>query len=184
MKIWPVPDSYNKEVPQQGMSGSFWENRGDRYHCGIDIFAPENSPVYAIQNGKVIDIGIFTSPETNDFWNKTYYITIKTQQNINVKYAQLCDVSVRIGDFINAGQLIGKVALVIDKNKISHNTPQYVREMVTNGQITSLHLEAYIAPISEVKPYMGGNFLGEVKPYSLMDPTVFLNGVRKKTHED
>lgn len=184
MKIWPVPDSYSKNIPKDGKPGSFWDNRGDRYHCGVDIFAPDGSVVLSIQNGKVIDIGLFTNPVNGDFWNKTYYITIKSSQNINVKYAQLAEVCVKIGDFINSGQKIGTIGLIIDEKKISHSTPQYARDMAANGQISSLHLEAYIAPISEVRPYFSGNFLGEEKPYSLIDPALFLNGLAKSKETD
>ncbi len=58
MKVWPLnktvrEDTASEErdlkkaglkkvrVPQIGEAGSFWENRGDRYHCGVDLYAPE-----------------------------------------------------------------------------------------------------------------------------------------------
>lgn len=58
MRYWPVPDSYSKNIPLHGSSGSFWENRGDRYHCGVDIYAPPGSKVIAIECGEVIDLGV------------------------------------------------------------------------------------------------------------------------------
>ena len=63
LKYWPVPNSHSKIVPTAGSPGSFWEDRGDRHHSGIDIYAPEGSNVLSIEDGKVIDIGIFTSPD-------------------------------------------------------------------------------------------------------------------------
>ena len=58
MKYWPGPNRYSKNIPTNGFSGSFWEDRDDRRHCGIDIYAPKGSGVIAIEYGKVIDIGL------------------------------------------------------------------------------------------------------------------------------
>jgi murein DD-endopeptidase MepM/ murein hydrolase activator NlpD len=58
MKSWPVKDSYSKEIPKQGSAGSFWEDRKDRHHCGIDIYAPKGSEVVSIEEGVVIGTGI------------------------------------------------------------------------------------------------------------------------------
>ncbi len=176
MKIWPVPDSYSKSLPKEGERGSFWENRGDRFHVGVDIFAPAGADVLAIQNGKVIDIGIFTTPEEAKYLKKSYYITIKTAQNLNIKYAEVKNITVRIGDYVNTGQKIAEIAEVLNKEYLSHSTPQYLRNMIENDMVSMLHLESYIAPIAEVKPYNFGNYLGKVKPYSVVDPSLFLNG--------
>ena len=176
MKIWPVPDSFSKVLPKKGTLGSFWENRGDRYHCGVDIFAPVDSPVLSVQNGKVIDIGKFTSASDAQYLNDSYYIIIKTPQNLNIKYAEVDNILVRIGDFVNAGQKIASIKKALNEEHLSHSTPQYLRDMIAKGLVSMLHLEAYISPISEVKPYLFGNFLGEQKPYSIVDPGLFLNG--------
>lgn len=77
MKYWPVPDRYSKDISADGSPGSFWENRQDRFHCGIDIYAPAGSDVLSIEDGEVIDIGIFTAPAKVPYWNITKYITIK-----------------------------------------------------------------------------------------------------------
>ena len=57
-KYWPVPDSYSKYIPVNGNPGSFWEDRNDRHHCGIDIYAPIGSDVVSIEDGQVIETGI------------------------------------------------------------------------------------------------------------------------------
>ena len=176
MRVWPVPDSYQKSLPKQGEYGSFWEHRGDRFHAGIDIFAPPGADVLSIQNGKVIDIGIFTTPEQAKYLNKSFYVTIKTPQNLNIKYAEIGNVCVRIGDFVNAGQKIGEIVEVLNREHLSHSTPHYLRQMIEQNKTSMLHLEAYIAPIAEVKPYQYGNYFGKVKPYSVVDPALILNG--------
>jgi murein DD-endopeptidase MepM/ murein hydrolase activator NlpD len=183
MKVWPVPDSYSRELPKRGTLGSFWENRGDRYHCGVDIFAPVGSDVISVQNGKVIDVGRFTSPSDANYLNESFYIIIKTPQNLNIKYAEVDTVLVRIGDFVNAGQKIASISKVLNEEQLSHSTPHYLREMMGKGLVSMLHLEAYISPISEVKPYLYGNFMGEEKPYSIVDPALFLNGTAHHSEE-
>ena len=184
MKVWPVPDSFKKSLPKVGERGSFWEFRGDRYHAGVDIFAPVGADVLSIQNGKVIDVGTYTTSESANFLNTSYYITIKTSQNINIKYAEVDEIRVRIGDFVNAGQIIAKIAKVLNEENLSHSTPQYLREMIVKGLVSMLHLETYIAPVAEVRPYLYGNYLGEVKPYSIIDPNLFLNGSVHNIEDD
>jgi len=176
MKVWPVPDSYSKDIPRNGEPGSFWEDRGDRFHCGIDIYAPEGSEVLAIQNGRVIDVGVFTNSDDYAYWNKSYFIIIKTPQNVIYKYAELGEVLVHVGDFTSAGQSIGIIGQVLNPEEISHTTPYYIHELIRQNKVAMLHLETYIAPITEVRPYIGGNFFGVSKPYSVLDPSLFLNG--------
>jgi len=87
--IWPVPASHEKKVPAAGMLGSFWECRGDRYHCGVDIYAPEGSQVLALESGLLVDMGVFTMPEQVDYWNKTYFIVLMHRSDLFVCYAEL-----------------------------------------------------------------------------------------------
>ena len=61
MRYWPVPKSYSKNIPNNNSPGSFWENRGDRHHCGVDIYSPLDSSIIAVENGEVIDVSLFTS---------------------------------------------------------------------------------------------------------------------------
>jgi hypothetical protein len=53
MVQWPVPESYSQRIPFPPSPGSFWENRDDRHHCGVDIYAPCGSVVVAVESGEV-----------------------------------------------------------------------------------------------------------------------------------
>lgn len=183
MKVWPVPNSFKKTIPRNGEPGSFWEDRGDRFHCGVDIFAPEGSEVVATESGYVIDKGVFTTPEKNSYWDKTYYVILKTNQKILVKYAELAEVFVHTGDFVDAGHPIGTVGKVINKEAVSYQDPYYIQEMAEKDQISMLHLELYKAPVTVVQPYQAGNFFGERRPESLIDPALYLNGLVKKMRD-
>ncbi len=102
MKIWPlntkVPENLAAEkadlkkaslqkvkVPQKGEPGSFWEDRGDRYHCGVDLYAPENTEVVSIEGGDVAETGLMTSSEILPYWNPTYYVIIEQSRGLFCK---------------------------------------------------------------------------------------------------
>jgi len=53
MKKWPLYLKDPVKIPQKGESGAFWEERGDRYHCGVDLYTPENTEVLSTEEGIV-----------------------------------------------------------------------------------------------------------------------------------
>jgi len=174
MKYWPVPNSYSKKIPVKGTPGSFWEDRGDRRHCGIDIYAPKSSNVLLIDNGKVKDIGVFTSSKKIPYWNLTKYIITQDQEGVFYKYAELEDVTVKVDQIIKAGQLIGHVGTVLNLNKITKKSPKYIQEIKKKSIASMLHLEVYNSENKETNKYHGGNWFGSKKPKNLVDPTLFL----------
>jgi hypothetical protein len=184
MKTWPVPNSYSKKLPEKGTLGSFWENRGDRHHTGVDIFAPPGSEVVACDSGYVIDVGEFQVPEKSKYINKSYFVSIKTEDNFIYKYAELSEVYVNMGDYVLEGTPIGQIDIIINPENLDYKTPDYIFDMVDDDRLSMLHLEIYLAPITEVKPYESGNFLGDEKPYSLIDPGFFLDGSRRKNNKE
>ncbi len=179
MSVWPVPDSYAKDIPKNGAQGSFWEDRDEKFNCGIDIFAPAGSEVLAIESGMVFITDVFTSHNDGNYFNKTYYIVVRTPHKIFFKYAALQEVLVNVGDQVRQGQPIGKVGTIFNENRIDMETPYYIMDLVNLGNTSMLHMELYKFPVIEIKPYMAGNFLGKQKPYSLLDPALYLNGSRK-----
>lgn len=179
MKIWPVPDSYSKKLPEKGTQGSFWENRKDRYHCGIDIYAPANSDVLSVEDGQIIDIGKFTSPEKTSYWNTTYYILIKNKSDCFCKYAELVDVSIKTDKYVKAGQLIGHVGQVLNKNEITKKSPLYIRKISKKCNYSMLHFELYKNNPIKSKKYLGGNWFNRNKPENLLDPIEYLKSTIK-----
>lgn len=92
---------------------TFWQSSpfGIRYnkikkkyeiHGGIDFAAPEGTPVYAAENGTVIEASI----KTNGFGKS---IVIEHQAAIKTRYAHLSKILVYEGQIIKRGELIGKV---------------------------------------------------------------------------
>lgn len=177
MKFWPLKNTTLKNIPEEHLPGSFWEDREDRFHCGIDLYAPEGSDVVAIEEGIVVDIGIATTPKKISYWNKLYYIIIKTISGTFCKYAELGVIIPKKGDNIKAGQLIGKVGLVLNSQKIDKTSPKYIQKL-KNKNHSMLHLELYLNdPITSHDNYLGGNWLGHKKPNNLVNPTAYLKSI-------
>ena len=174
MRYWPVPNSYSRIIPKNNAQGSFWEDREDRYHCGIDIYAPVGSEVKSIEDGTVLDIGIFTSPKKVSYWNKTKYVLIKNTDDAICKYAELGEITVEINESIRAGQLIGYIGTVLNIDKISKESPLYIQKLNENNLTSMLHLEIYNSEPKQNKMYLGGNWFGTKKPKNLMNPTNYL----------
>lgn len=174
MGYWPVPESYSKTIPSTGAPGSFWENRGDRQHCGVDIYAPPGCDVLSIEEGEVIDAGVFTSPDKVPYWNTTYYILIKNKAGFVCRYAELADVAVAVGEAVKAGQLIAHVGLVLDSEKIVEDSPPYIQDLKEKGNLSMLHFELYRSTPNKIGDYLGGSCFGDSKPENLRDPTDYL----------
>ncbi len=173
-KCWPVPCSHSHETPKNGTRGAFWEYRKDRYHCGIDISAPTNSPVMAIENGTVIGTGEFSSPEILPYWNQTYFILIKNEDSRISKYAELGKIFVETGEEVKTGQLIGLVGQVLNQDKIDASSPEYVQILKMNHNCSMLHFELYETMPMDCKKYLGGNWFDNRRPIGLLDPTEYL----------
>ena len=174
MKAWPVPESFSRILPQSGQRGSFWEDRGDRFHCGVDIYSPENSRVVAVESGTVVDTGIFTSPKMIPYWNTTYYIVIKHYNGLLSKYAELAGTSASSGEEVDAGQVIGYVGGVLDLDKITDEAPLYVQELKRNGLSSMLHFELFESEPITISQYLGGNTFADTRPSNLLDATFWL----------
>lgn len=174
MKHWPVPDSYSKTIPSPDTAGAFWEDRGDRRHCGIDIYAPAASEALAIEEGEVMEVGTFTTPEKVPYWNDTLYVLVENKTGLVCRYAEFEEVAVAPGEPIEAGQLIGNVGIVLDTAKITHDSPPYIQKLTKKQNLSMLHFELYSSLPGASDDYLGGNWFGDFKPKGLLDPADYL----------
>jgi len=176
MKIWPIFDSCTKIIPKKNEPGCFWENRGDRFHCGIDLYAHDESPIVNIYPGTVIDTGIFTSSDLISYWNKTYYIDIRFDNTLFCRYAEMKSINVKKRDFLLPNEQIGKGGQVLHKDKITSISPFYIKKLAEANILSMLHFELYNKKPINVKNkyYLGGNWFGKSKPKGLLDPSVIL----------
>jgi murein DD-endopeptidase MepM/ murein hydrolase activator NlpD len=174
MTTWPVPGSESAVVPGEGKPGSFWEDRGDRFHCGVDIYAPAMSEVLACETGEVIDVGIATSPDQVSYWDTTRYVLVKTRSNLYCRYAEFADVLVHIGDRVLEGQVIGHIGAVIRPHLVDSCSPLYVQRLKLEGHISMLHFEVYRLRPGYMRAYIGGNWFGSGRPEGILDPGPYL----------
>ena len=183
MRAFPLPEKTEKLLRENGESGSFWEDRKDRHHCGIDLYAPEDEPVIAIEDGEVIDVDIMTSPEMISYWNETYHIIIRNHSGLFCKYGELGSPNVKTGDTVEAGQVIGHVGTVLNNKKIDGNAPEYIQKLKDNNP-SMLHFELWEGePVVEDRNYLGGNWFGEVRPEKLLDPTEYLRDIQSSKNK-
>lgn len=192
MKRWPlnpdIPEETASEkillkkiipgrIPQKGEAGSFWEDRGDRYHCGVDLYAPENTEVVSVEDGIVVETGLMTSPEILPYWNPTYYVIIEHDKGLFCKYGELARFTVKKGDEIEQGNLIGHVGMVLNSKKIDGSCPLYIQKL-KNKNPSMLHLEVWEdEPVTVHKNYLGGNWFAEEMPENLRDPARYLGSL-------
>lgn len=174
--IWPVPGSKTRELPKECEAGSFWEDRGDRHHCGVDIYADVGAEVVSVTPGKVLDSGIFTSPAKVKYWNVTYFIVIKGQDGLFYRYAEMKDVNVNIGDEVEEGQVIGHVGSVLNILKIDSTSPGYIQKLKDKKNPSMLHFEIFKKEPVRSKDYLGGNWFKDEKPEGILDPKEVLKG--------
>lgn len=82
-------------------------HKGNYHHPGVDLVAPRGTPVMATGNGKVIDITRGSTLQAG-YGN---YIDIDHGNGIVTRYAHLEDVSVKLGQKVVKGHVIGTVGM-------------------------------------------------------------------------
>lgn len=180
MIVWPAPESYEMTIPKSNEPGSFWEETGGKYNCGIDLFAPEYSPVLAPESGRIIDAGLFTDSRILPHFNDTGYVIMKTNNNLFLKLAAIGNLSVKTGDKVEAGQKIGEIRKIVDDERIYSLIIQNNFLLNSSNRNSYLHIELTKPPIMQVKPYLAGYFLENTKPFSLINPELYLKPLQSK----
>lgn len=95
--IWPV------EGPISSVFGlrRFFNGQARRPHTGLDIAAPEGTPIAAVADGNVVEAG--------DFFFSGNMVFIDHGQGIISYYAHMQRIDVQAGDRVTQGQTIGTV---------------------------------------------------------------------------
>lgn len=173
---WPLPGT-RRVLPKEGTPGSFWEDRGDRSHAGVDLYAPPGSPVAAIEGGRVVSAGAFTSPGEVPYWNRTCEVTIAHASGFFCRYAELGSIAVAEGDPVQGGDVIGQVGEVLNLSLIRPDAPPYIRALKDQGHASMLHLELYRSAPGPSSAYRGGNWFSRQRPAHLLDPGPVLRDI-------
>jgi len=95
--IWPVTGRISSIFGLR----RFFNEQERRPHSGLDIAASEGTPIKAVASGTVLDAG--------DFFFSGNMIYIDHGQGIITLYAHLSKISVKPGDVVRQGDIIGEV---------------------------------------------------------------------------
>ena len=79
----------------------FFNKQARRPHSGLDIAAPEGTPIKAIADARVI--------ETGDFFFSGNMVYLDHGQGVISLYAHMHKINVKAGQLINQGDIIGEV---------------------------------------------------------------------------
>lgn len=95
--IWPVTGRISSIFGLR----RFFNEQERRPHSGLDIAAPEGTPIQAVADGTVIDAG--------DFFFSGNMIYLDHGQGIISLYAHMSKIAVKPGDVVKQGDIIGNV---------------------------------------------------------------------------
>lgn len=142
-------------LPLAPHPGAFGVRRRFHRHEGVDLYAPQGMPVYAVEPGRVIDVRLFTGPALgHDWWLPTYGVWVDGPSG-TVLYGEVAP-HVKVGQEVVAGDILGVVTRVL---KVDKGRP-----------MSMLHLElrtsGTTADIEWLDP--------DVQPEGLLDPTPLL----------
>jgi hypothetical protein len=97
--IYPV--GANAPTPRNGEYGN---DRGDHMHAGVDFAMPLGTPIKAADGGEVVTACIGCDPD-----GYGALITIRHANGLETRYAHVNTTSVRVGQRVSQGQVIGTV---------------------------------------------------------------------------
>ncbi len=142
------------EIPIGNHCGAFGIARRHDVHKGVDLYAPHGTPVYAVENGTVVEIRWFTGEKAGfPWWNNTQAISIEGESGV-VVYGEVEPVKdIKVGDMILDIDQIGTVATVLAKDK--------------GRPMSMLHFALHHHNVLG----NGRWLVGKPQPIGLMDPT-------------
>lgn len=139
-------------LPLAPHPGAFGVRRAKHTHEGVDLYAPEGTLVSAVEAGDVVAVVPFTGPHAGlPWWLDTWAVFVAGASGV-VVYGEIAP-SVREGNSVAAGQVLGSVLTVLAKDK---GRPRAM-----------LHLELHRAGSRSAPEWLEH----ESRPEVLLDPT-------------
>jgi len=118
MSFLKIDMSSEYEIPYGNHVGAFGVERRFDVHKGVDLYANQGDPIFAVEPGIVSLIRPFTGLSANSpWWNDTEAVSVAGRSGI-VVYGELAiNSSLRVGDEVVAGTLMGFVKEVLKNDK-------------------------------------------------------------------
>ena len=131
----------------------------------MDLYCPEGTSVYAVEDGKVVDQGQFTGQKLgHPWWNDTDYVAVQGDSGV-VIYGEI-QSTIPKGSFVKKGDCLGTVLTVCK------NAPH---SLIRNHMNSMLHVELYQDPMQPTCLTWTRNEKGyNERPGNLLDPTPYL----------
>lgn len=149
--FFPLKD-YQHQIPQNDHPGAFGAVRKFDVHTGVDLYCPEGAPIFAVEDGEVVEVEIFTGPRADSpWWHETLALLVKGSSGV-ICYGEV-ETSLKIGDKIKVGEQIATSKQVLKKDK--------------GKPMCMLHFELYQHGTDETVWWKRA----ETKPENLLDPT-------------
>lgn len=133
---WTFPLKTCFGIPTYPHPGAFAYPRRGRKHTGIDLYTNQNEPVFAVEDGVVVNIEHFTGEWDNSpWWNNTDCVMVRGASGV-VNYGEvIVNPWVKVGTRIGRGQAIAEVTRVIKEGHDHYEIPGW--------RPTMLHVELY-----------------------------------------
>ena len=165
MSFLKINISKEVEIPIPNHVGSFGVTRRYDVHKGVDLYCPERTPVYAVEDGIFNMIKPWTGIKADcPWWEETDAVYIDGSSGV-VCYGEMEAMACGFykGEVIKAGQLLGYIKRVLKEDK---GRPR-----------SMLHLQLYDHGVYGC----GGVWkIGDPKPKGLLDPTELLLNAKEK----
>lgn len=165
---WEFPlMNYDGIVPELPHLGAFGVVRKFHTHEGVDLYAPEETPVFAVEPGKVVTIEPFTGPAAGSpWWHDTQCVMVEGESGV-VNYGEVsANPALMVGQQLSTGAIIGWVKQVLKKDK--------------GHPMSMLHFELYEHGVRESVEWSPN----EPRPQGLLDPTEKLKEAYERRHQD
>ena len=123
-------------LPLPPHPGAFGVQRKNHVHEGVDLYMPQDSAVLAVEAGEVLAVRFFTGPALgHHWWLPTYGVWVAGASGV-VVYGEI-EPHVKVGQRVNAGQVIGAVTRVLKKDK-GRPTSMLHLELRASGDTTDI----------------------------------------------
>jgi murein DD-endopeptidase MepM/ murein hydrolase activator NlpD len=153
--------NYNHTLPSKKETGSFAFKRKFDIHTGVDLYCEDGEKVFAIEDGKIVNIEKFTGEWAGSpWWENTEAILIEGASGVICYGEVLVDESIRREKEVKEGDFLGVIKRVLKKDKGLNPS-------------SMLHFELYKAGTTGTVIWD----LDQEYPDSLLDPTPLLKKI-------
>jgi len=158
-------------LPVPPHPGAFGDVRPRHIHEGVDIYAPPETPVLAVEDGTIVGVTPLVGAETrNAFWHDMEAVLVQGKSGLAV-YCEITPLkTLEPAMQVKQGALLGHIYKKGYKNQNPH------RKAEDSEHSFFLHLELHHPNIRMPTKWLPD----KPKPDTLFDPTPFLLPVARK----